>query len=268
VPLIGGEQHFLARAWALSLKSHAQGRAGKNEASGSRPPGPAPAAFSPHLRVATSSLVGTTIQTRPAAVIRDNAHVGDDLLIRTRTVWCALLAAVTIFPGGGGALAARPPAKVTIESATVAALGSVLVNARGLTLYAEAKRSASCTGGCATTWLPLLSGTAKPVAGSGLTAAKLGTVTRSDGHVQVTYNGLALYRYAADAKAGDANGQGAGGLWFAVSPSSGKVVRTALSLGGSAGPPAPKTNAAAGGAGGDMMNSAYPNPSMMSGAMN
>jgi hypothetical protein len=43
-----------------------------------------------------------------------------------------------------------------------------------------------------------ITGTAKPVASSGLAASKVGTIKRPDGHLPVTYNGFALYRYAAE----------------------------------------------------------------------
>jgi hypothetical protein len=57
----------------------------------------------------------------------------------------------------------------------------------------------------------------KPVAGPGLDARKLGTIKRPDGRLQVTYNGLALYRDVYD-KSGQANGQGQDSLWYAVTP--------------------------------------------------
>ena len=44
----------------------------------------------------------------------------------------------------------------------------------------------------------------------------LGTTTRDDGTTQVTYDGHPLYLYSGDTIAGDANGQGIGGVWFAV----------------------------------------------------
>jgi predicted lipoprotein with Yx(FWY)xxD motif len=46
----------------------------------------------------------------------------------------------------------------------------------------------------------------------------LGTISLPDGTTQVTYNGWPLYYYIDDAAAGDANGQGVGGVWFLVSP--------------------------------------------------
>jgi hypothetical protein len=46
----------------------------------------------------------------------------------------------------------------------------------------------------------------------------LGTLTRSDGSVQVTYNGWPLYTYTKDMAAGDTNGQAFKSLWYAVTP--------------------------------------------------
>ena len=47
----------------------------------------------------------------------------------------------------------------------------------------------------------------------------MGTKTRPDGSVQATYDGVPLYRFAADKAPGDTSGQGVGGIWFAVSVS-------------------------------------------------
>ena len=74
----------------------------------------------------------------------------------------------------------------------------------------------NCNGDCAVTWPPLAapaSGT--PTAGAGVTG-KLGTITRDDGSVQVTYNGLPLYFFKNDHAPGDANGVYAN--WEAVAP--------------------------------------------------
>jgi predicted lipoprotein with Yx(FWY)xxD motif len=45
----------------------------------------------------------------------------------------------------------------------------------------------------------------------------LGTITRTDGTTQATYNGWPLYYNAADTSAGSITGQGMEGLWFLVS---------------------------------------------------
>jgi predicted lipoprotein with Yx(FWY)xxD motif len=116
----------------------------------------------------------------------------------------------------GVTLAAPAATKVTVKVSTNSALGAkILVSSTGLTLYhyvPEKKGKIVCIGACATDWPPLLAtGTAKPVAGTGVTATKLGTIKRPDGKMQVTYNGLALYRYSDDKKAGQVKGQGEGG---------------------------------------------------------
>ena len=52
-------------------------------------------------------------------------------------------------------------------------------------------------------------------------ASDLGTITRSDGTKQVTYDGHPLYYFAGDSGAGMASGQGSDGFgakWWLVSP--------------------------------------------------
>jgi predicted lipoprotein with Yx(FWY)xxD motif len=56
------------------------------------------------------------------------------------------------------------------------------------------------------------------MAGEGVDATLLGTITRDDGSTQVTYNGWPLYYFHEDVAAGDTNGQGVEGVWFLVSP--------------------------------------------------
>jgi predicted lipoprotein with Yx(FWY)xxD motif len=110
----------------------------------------------------------------------------------------------------------------TVEAKTVGALGTKLVaGSNGMTVYTFTKDvkdsgKSNCNGDCAVTWPPLAapaSGT--PTAGAGVTG-KLGTITRDDGSVQVTYNGLPLYFFKNDHAPGDANGVYAN--WEAVAP--------------------------------------------------
>jgi predicted lipoprotein with Yx(FWY)xxD motif len=116
----------------------------------------------------------------------------------------------------------------SVKTADNADLGSVLVSATGRTLYhftSDTRTKVKCTAACMAQWPPLLvSAGAKPVAGPGLSAAKLGTLKRPDGGVQVTYNGMTLYRYAGDTKAGQAKGEAVGNTWYAVS-SAGTIVK-------------------------------------------
>lgn len=121
-----------------------------------------------------------------------------------------------------GALAATATNSAIVKTAHNATYGSLLVNSSGLTLYhltSETKGMIKCTGACATLWPPVLvKGGAKPSAGAGLSAAKLGTIRRPGGQTQVTYNGLPLYRYSDDLKPGETASQGLNGFWYAVTP--------------------------------------------------
>jgi predicted lipoprotein with Yx(FWY)xxD motif len=126
----------------------------------------------------------------------------------------------------------------TIGLADNAALGRVLVDPRGRTLYLFQKDAAgksACGAACAAAWPPLRA-KGEPVTAQGLTSSKLGITSRPNGTRQVTYNGHPLYRYTGDTRPGDANGQGLsafGAPWFAVS-SAGTVVSRPGSNPGSA----------------------------------
>jgi predicted lipoprotein with Yx(FWY)xxD motif len=100
---------------------------------------------------------------------------------------------------------------------------AVLTNAGGLTLYWFAPDTASksrCYGTCAIYWPPLIGA---PRAGQGVTG-KLGTIKRSDGSLQATYDGHPLYTYIGDSAPGQASGNRVnlnGGLWYEVAVSQG-----------------------------------------------
>ena len=105
--------------------------------------------------------------------------------------------------------------------ATNPTLGKILVNGQGMTLYtfgADTPGTSNCSGACLQNWPALTITSGNPVAGSGVTGT-LGVITRADGTKQVTLNGMPLYTFFKDSKAGDANGQGItafGGLWSVV----------------------------------------------------
>ena len=117
--------------------------------------------------------------------------------------------AVAACGGGGAATAAPPPApsKTTTtpaQTATVrvakSSLGWILVDSTGRTLYlfkADSGTTSACTGACAVAWPPLRTGATPAVAG-GANAALVGTISRSDGARQVTYNGHPLYLFVKD----------------------------------------------------------------------
>ena len=121
-------------------------------------------------------------------------------------------------PAATTAPAATPPSAGPTVILSTTSLGKVLTDAAGLTLYRFAPDSAgksACTGGCATVWPPLIVKD-KPAGNADVPTSSLGTITRDDGSMQVTFFGHPVYHYAADAKAGDTGGQGFGGKWHVM----------------------------------------------------
>jgi predicted lipoprotein with Yx(FWY)xxD motif len=95
---------------------------------------------------------------------------------------------------------------------------NLLTDAKGLTLYwfaPDTSAKSACYGSCAAYWPPV---TGTPSAGPGVTGM-LGTITRTDGTVQATYDGHPLYTYIGDNAPGQASGNDLnlnGGLWHDV----------------------------------------------------
>jgi predicted lipoprotein with Yx(FWY)xxD motif len=121
--------------------------------------------------------------------------------------------------------AASPAAAgATISVATNSKLGQILVDGKGLTVYLFVKdtgTSSTCYTSCAQIWPPVLT-SGPPQAGAGAMASLLGTTTRTDGTIEVTYAGHPLYYFVQDKQSGDATGQGIdgfGGLWWVLTPS-------------------------------------------------
>jgi predicted lipoprotein with Yx(FWY)xxD motif len=143
-------------------------------------------------------------------------------------------------PGAGRAVAAFSVLAVVLLSIAVAATGptstgssgallkieqirsvTALTNARGFTLYWFARDTpteSNCNGTCAVYWPPMIG---SPAAGPGVTG-KLGTIKRSDGLTQATYDRHPLYTYAGDSAPGQANGNTIslyGGVWHEIAAS-------------------------------------------------
>ena len=110
----------------------------------------------------------------------------------------------------------------TVEAKSVGTIGTVLVaGSNGMTVYTftndtKGNGKSACSGGCAATWPALtVAAGATPSAGTGVTGT-LATITRDDGALQVTYNGLPLYFFKNDKAPGDALGVYPN--WEAVKP--------------------------------------------------
>ena len=99
-------------------------------------------------------------------------------------------------------------------------MGTILVAASNshtvYTFNSDTPGVSNCGGGCLATWpaVTIASGQT-PTSGPGVTGP-LGTITRSDGSLQVTYKGLPLYFFHSDSKAGDTKGNYTG--WSLVKP--------------------------------------------------
>jgi predicted lipoprotein with Yx(FWY)xxD motif len=135
-------------------------------------------------------------------------------------------AATAAAPASSAATAAAAPAGAKLAIVKDAKLGDIIVDAGGFTLYRFDKDTAeppksNCSGACVGNWPPV-SATGKPEV-TGIDAALVGTVKRDDNTEQVTIAGWPLYRFAADAAAGETKGQGVSGIWWAVTPTGAKA---------------------------------------------
>lgn len=147
----------------------------------------------------------------------------------------ALVAAIF---GDASSAAQQKVSKGALISSRTTTLGRALVDARGRTLYLfekDKRGMSTCSGACAAYWPPVLT-TARPRAGAGVRASRLGVTKRADGRRQVTYAGHPLYTFIGDTKAGQTSGEGLtdfGAAWDAVAPSGRSIEPDAAPAGSS-----------------------------------
>jgi predicted lipoprotein with Yx(FWY)xxD motif len=131
-----------------------------------------------------------------------------------------LVLGISLAHAGGPAPPPASGGRAVLKTASIGG-ATVLTNSRGFTLYwfaPDTPTRSNCTGVCAGYWPPL---TGTPSAAPGVTG-KLGTIKRSDGTAQATYNGHPLYTYAGDTAPGQAFGNNLnlnGGLWHEMTVS-------------------------------------------------
>lgn len=123
--------------------------------------------------------------------------------------------------GAGGTAASSPSSAAAsggqLKTATIGGT-TVLTNSAGRTLYwfaPDTPTKSACYGSCVAYW-PVVTG--PQTAGPGVHGT-LGTIQRTDGVTQQTFNGHPLYTYAGDSAPGQANGNNVnlnGGLWHEV----------------------------------------------------
>jgi predicted lipoprotein with Yx(FWY)xxD motif len=130
--------------------------------------------------------------------------------------------------GGGGAPTTGGQATAATVSTSNTKLGQILVDAKGRTLYLFQKdqpNQSACSGACAAAW-PVDQSAGTPKATNGVKGSMLGTIKRTDGTTQVTYNQHPLYYYSGDTAAGQQSGQGLnafGAKWYVVAPAGSAV---------------------------------------------
>jgi predicted lipoprotein with Yx(FWY)xxD motif len=103
---------------------------------------------------------------------------------------------------------------------SVGTMGTILVAASNnhtvYTFDSDSPGVSKCSGGCATTWPPLTVPAGTTPSGGPAVTGQLGTITRADGSLQVTYKGLPLYFFHNDTNPGDTKGNYTG--WSLVKP--------------------------------------------------
>lgn len=140
------------------------------------------------------------------------------------TVALALAIVATAALGAGSK--PKPNPSVTIGTAKIGKLGTVLVNRRGYVLYMyqpDQHSKVACNHACQTYWPPVVApatGVAKAVGRA--KQSLIGSLKNPyDGKRIVTYNGWPLYTFVSDGRPRSANGQNInvnGGYWWVLTP--------------------------------------------------
>jgi predicted lipoprotein with Yx(FWY)xxD motif len=163
-------------------------------------------------------------------------------LLSARTLALAIALGTVLLLAAAAQAAGSSHARTRATGAVVAlrktALGTILVDAHGHTLYLfEKDRNgvSTCTSACAKYWPPLTShGT--PRAGKGVHQSLLRLARSRNGTRQMTYAGHPLYTFVGDKRAGQTAGEGLdnfGAEWYAVAANGHTVERSDTSAGGS-----------------------------------
>jgi len=123
-----------------------------------------------------------------------------------------------LFVNAASAASTHMGKPIVISTSENPQVGMILVSTRPL--YTLRASKTPCTARCLKIWPEVLlpKGVSKAKAGHGVSAAKLGTVKRSNGALQVTYSGKALYWFSGDRGVGQVHGNvtDTWGRWSAV----------------------------------------------------
>jgi predicted lipoprotein with Yx(FWY)xxD motif len=124
------------------------------------------------------------------------------------------------------------PSSAVVVKTTSNSLGTILVDAQGMTLYhlsGEQNGKFICTStACLGVWHPLIASSSGAPSGE---VGSLGTVKRPEGTMQITYKGTPLYTFTGDQQSGETKGQGIKdvGTWSVITTSSNSTPATSTS---------------------------------------
>ena len=171
-------------------------------------------AFAALAVLAATPAAGEPAAARQTVLARLQAGIPGALpAIAGLSVVALVLLGVAVAGSGG----TTPSASGKLKTTTIGG-AKVLTNAKGFTLYwfaIDTATKSNCSGACAAYWPPVIGA---QTSGSGI-SGKFGTIRRSDGSLQTTYNGHPLYTYLADSAPGQTRGNNInlnGGLWHEV----------------------------------------------------
>lgn len=126
---------------------------------------------------------------------------------------CAVVAMGALLAGcadGANSPMAKGPA-----TARPTAVGTVLTDSKGMTLYtlkSDENGQSSCYDRCATSWPPLWAEPGDRPTGN------FSITMRKDGTRQWAYNGKPLYLWQRDKRPGDVTGHDYGDVWYVARP--------------------------------------------------
>ncbi len=128
-------------------------------------------------------------------------------------------------PGTADTGMAEPAGDVALATAD-SDLGEIVVDGEGMTVYyftndEPGSGESSCTGECLAMWPPVHADSEEPEV-EGVTA-EVGTITGTDGELQVTVDDRPVYLYAGDSEPGDVTGQGVNDVWWVVAPDGAEI---------------------------------------------
>lgn len=110
-------------------------------------------------------------------------------------------------------------AQLPIIRVSTNGIKTFLIGPTGMTLYVKSgeQNVSTCYGECAIEWMPLQPNNNTLSVEEGL-AGKIGTINRTDGIKQVTYNNMPLYYWDNDKLVGDVTGDDVEENWSIAKP--------------------------------------------------